>query len=194
MVDGLHGGGAHLLSFPATRRGLFSGRFAVMLPETRIHIALNVGGVLQNVVNYSFLECPPEEIQLAHGGLIDRWLPADLERDAFAATEGIEETLAIRLEFALVLEMDYELLVVEEVAHIELLGVVRDEPLDDAETHGGRTRQKGCDLLNASRLIVEILEPADNKVLLALDATFGGSACCVHPCSHRYSIGFRWTQ
>lgn len=181
MIDGLHGRGTHLLALAAARRGLFGGRLAVMLPETRIHIALNVYSILQNVVNDSFLECPPEEIQLAHCGLLDRGLPADLERDAFAATEGVKETLAIRLEFALVLEVDNELFVIEEVAHVELLGVVRNEPLDNAETHGGRACQKGCDLLNAPRLIVEILKPTYDEVLFALDATFGGRTCSVHP-------------
>lgn len=157
VIDRLHRRGAHLLAFAAARRGLFGGRLAVMLPETCIHIALNVGSVLENVGNDSFLECPPEEVQLTHSGFLDRRLSADLKRDAFTATEGIKETLAVGLEFTLVLEVHNELFVIEEVTDIELFGVVRDEPLDNAETHGSRTCQKRCNLLNASRLVVEIL-------------------------------------
>ena len=194
VIDCLHRRGTHLLALAATRRGLFGSRLAIMLPETRIHIALNIDSVLQNVVNDSFLECPPEEIQLTHGGLFDRWLSADLKRDAFAAAERIKETLAVCLEFALVLEMYNKLLIVEEIADIEFLGVVRDEPFNNTETDRCRASQKRRDLLNASRLVVEILEPTDDKVLLTLNAIFGCRTCCVHPCWHRYSIGFRWTQ
>lgn len=136
MIHGLHGGGAHLLAFPAARRGLFGRRLAVMLPEARIHIVFNLGGVLQNVVDDSFLKRPPEEVQLAHSGLLNCRLPADLERDAFATAEGIKETLAVGLELALVLEVDDELLVIQDVADVELFGVIRNEPLYDAETHG----------------------------------------------------------
>jgi hypothetical protein len=194
MIDGLHGGGAHLLALAAARWSLFGSRLAIMLPEARIHIDFDVGRVLQNVVNNSFLECPPEEIQLADSGLLDRGLAADLERDAFATTEGVEEALAVRLELAFVLEVDDELLIIEKIADIELLGVVRDEPLDNTETHGGGTCQKGSNLLNAPRLIIEILEPANNKLLFSLNTAFRSSTCGVHSCSHRYSIGFKWTQ
>lgn len=171
MINSLHRGGTHLLAFAPARWSLFGSGLAVVLAEARVHVALNVGGVLENVVNDAFLDGPPEEVQLAHRGLLDGRLPADLERDALTATEGVEETLAVRLELALVLEVDDELAAVQSVPDVVLFGVVRDEPLDDAEADGRRARQKGHDGLDTPGLVVEILQPADDEILLALDAT-----------------------
>ena len=178
MVDGLHGGGTHLLAFAATRRSLFGGGFAIMLAEARVHVALNIGGVLENVVNDTFLDGPPEEVQLAHRGLLDGRFPANLERNALAAAEWVEEALTVGFELALVLEVDDELAAVQRVPDVVLFGVVGDEPLDDAEADGCGARQKGHDGLDAPGLIVEILQPADDEILLALNAALERAPRC----------------
>ncbi len=190
MIDRLHGGLAHLLALAATRGRLLFGLLAVMLPETDIHIALNVGDMIGDVADHLFLNGPPEEVELANGGLLNGRLTAYLEVDAFATAEGIKESLAIGLEFALVMEMHHELArggrvtLHQGITDIELLGVVRDKPVNKAQTDGRCTGQYGHDLFQSPRLIVEVLEPADNEVLFALDAILEGLALrsIVHPC------------
>lgn len=170
MTDRLHSGCAHLLTL-ATPRGRFClGLLTVVLPEARVHVALNISGVLEDVGDYALLECPPEEVELTNSGLLDLGLTVDLERNALAAAERIKKTLAIRLELTLVLEVDNELFAVEEVGHVELLGVVGDEPLDYAETDRCAARQKWQNLVNAPRVIIELLQPLDDEVLFALNA------------------------
>lgn len=66
--------------------------------------------------------------------------------------------------------MDNELFAIEEVGHVELLGVVGDEPLDYAETDRCGARQEWQNLVNAPRVIIELLQPLDDEVLLALNA------------------------
>jgi len=97
-------------------------------------------------------------------------MTADLETDALATTEGVEQTLAISLELALVVEMDHELAGFVRVVDVEFLGIIRHEPVDQSQTHGRFTRQNRHNLLETTRLIVEILEPPDNEILLALNA------------------------
>lgn len=109
MIDGLHGGLAHLLALAATRECLLFGLLAVMLPETDIHVALNVGNMVGDVADHLFLNGPSEEVELADGGLLNGRLTADLKVDAFATAEGVKEALAVGLEFALVMEVHHEL-------------------------------------------------------------------------------------
>ncbi len=130
--------------------------------------------MLKDVRENALLDRPPEEVQLPDSGFIDGRGARDDETDTLAPTEGVKEFLAVSLEFALVLEVDNELALLQDVRNIELLGVVRDEPFDNAEADGGRAGQKGEDRLNASRLVVELLEPADDVVLLALNAVLEG--------------------
>ncbi len=189
MTDRLHGRGAHLLALAAARGGLGLGLLTVVLPETRIHIALNIGSVLQNVANNSFLKRPPEEVQLTHSGLLNLGLSVNLERNPLTAAERVKQTLAVGLQLTLVLEVNNELLAVQEVGHIELLGVVGDEPLYHAETNRCATRQKWQNLLNTSRVIVEVLEPFDDEVLLALNAALERLTRRIHSCSVRYFVG-----
>ncbi len=120
VIDGLHGGVAHLLAFTAASRGFLLGRLTVVLPETGVHVMLYFCGMLQNVADDIFLEGPPEEVQLAHGGLLNGRLTANLEADALAATEGVKQTLAVGLELAFVLEVYHELFVLQEVTDIVL--------------------------------------------------------------------------
>lgn len=142
MIDGLHGGLTHLLALAATRRRLLFGLLAVMLPETDIHIALNVGNMVGDVANHLFLNGPPEEVKLADGGLLNGRLTAHLEVDAFATTERVKETLTVGLEFALVMEMHHELArggrvtLHQGITDVELLGVVRDKPVNQTEADG----------------------------------------------------------
>ena len=147
MVDRLHRRMAHLLPLAASRRRLHLCLLAVMFPETHVHIALNVSRVRQNVADHALLNGPAEEVELAHRRLLDRRLAADLEADALTAAKRIKEALRIRLELTLVMKMDHELfgagLLCEGVADVELLGIIRDEPVDEAETHGARAGQNG---------------------------------------------------
>lgn len=165
-----------------------------MLPEARVHVGLYRGGILQNVLKNSLLNRPPEEVQLAHGGLLDGRGTGHDETDALTTAERIEQLLAVGLELTLVLEVDDELAFVQHVGYIELLGVVCHEPLDNTKTDGCRTIQKGHDRFDASRLVVELLEPTDNVVLFALNAVLEGVARGLHPCMRRHSGRFKWTQ
>ncbi len=192
MIDGLHGGLAHLLALATTSGCLLFGLLAVMLPETDIHIALNVYDMVGDVADHLFLNGPPEEVELTDGGLLNGRLTADLEVDAFATTEGVKETLAVGLEFALVMEVHHELArggritLHQGITDVEFLGVVRDEPVYKPQTDRRCTGQHRHDLLKPPRLIVEVLEPANNEVLFALDAIFEGltltAIAVVHPC------------
>ena len=136
MVDRFHRRMTHLLALPAARRCLHLRLLAIVLPETDIHITLNVGDVLQNIVDHPLLNGPTEKIQLAHCRLIYRRLAADLEADALPATEGIEETLGIGLELAFVVEVHHELAVLLHIADVELLRIIGHEPVDETETDG----------------------------------------------------------
>ena len=109
MIDRLHGRLAHLLALAATGGCLLFGLLAIMLPETDIHVALNVGDMVGDVVDHLFLNGPPEEVELAHRCLLNGRLTADLEVDSFTATERVKESLAVGLEFALVMEVHHEL-------------------------------------------------------------------------------------
>ena len=181
-IDRLGRGGRHLLALATSSRSLGLGLLAVVLPEARVHIRLNGRSVGQNVLQDALLDRPPEEVQLAHSGLLDGRGASNDEADPIAAAEGVEQLLAVGLELTLVLEVDDELALLQGIGDIELLGVVGHEPLNHAETHGGRAGQKGQDRLDTARLVVELLEPADNIVLFALDAVLEGVARGLHPC------------
>ncbi len=143
MTDRLHSGGAHLLTLAPPRRRFCLGFLTIVFPEARVHVVLNSGSVLQNVGHHALLDRPPEEVELTNSGLLDLGLSVHLERNALTATERIKQTLAVCFELALVLEVDNELFVIEEVGHIELFGIIGDEPLDHAETNRCGARQKG---------------------------------------------------
>lgn len=142
MIDGLHRRMTHFLALAAAGGCLVLRLLAVMLPETDIHVALNIGDVGQNVVDHAHLDGPTEEIQLADGGLFDGSLAANLEADALAAAEWIKESLGIGLEFALVVKMHHELAggvggcIGKWIAHVELFGIVGHEPVDETEAYG----------------------------------------------------------
>lgn len=78
------------------------------------------------------------------------------------------------------MEMHHELAILVQVTDIEFLGIVRDEPVDQPQTNGARTGQNRKHGLESPRLIVEILEPANNEVLFALDAILECLAGGVH--------------
>ncbi len=172
--NGLRRALAHLLALAATGGGLLLRLLAVMLPETHVHVLLDVSGVLHNIIYHALLNGPTEEVELAHGRLLNRGLPADLETDTLATTEGVEQALRVGLELAFVVEVHHEGALLQRVADVELLGVVRHEPVDQTETDGRLALQNGCDLLKAPRLVVEVLEPADDEILLALNAALQG--------------------
>lgn len=93
MIHRLHGRLTHLLALPPTGARLDLRVLAVMLPETDIHVALNVGDVVQNILDDTLLNRPAEEIELADRRLLNRRFAADLEADSFAPAEGIKQSL-----------------------------------------------------------------------------------------------------
>ena len=80
-----------------------------MFLETHIHITFDIRDMIQDILDNALLECPAEEVELAHGGLFDRCGAVYLETDPLSATKGIKEPLGIGLEFALVVEVHHEL-------------------------------------------------------------------------------------
>ena len=195
VIHRLHRRMTHLLALAPTGGCLDFGLLTVMFPETDIHIALNIGDVFQNILDNPLLYGPTEEIQLAHSGLLNRCLTANLEADAFATAKRIKEALGIRLEFALVMEVHHELAVLLGIRDIEFLGIIRDEPVYEAETDGAGTGEDRKDFLKSPRLIIEILEPADYEILFALDAVLECLTCGVHSFTRGKPYGgFRWTQ
>ena len=141
-----------------------------MFLETHIHIPLNLGDMIQDILDDTLLQSPAEEVQLADGGLFDGRRAADLEADTLTTAERIEEPLGICLEFALIMEMDHELRGILGIADVELFGIVGDEPVDQTKADGGCPGQDREDGLQPTRLVVEVLEPTDNEILFALDA------------------------
>ena len=186
MVDRLHRRMTHLLALPATRRRLGLRLLAIVLLETNIHITLNVSHVRNDVPDHAHLNRPAEEVELSHGGLLNRRLAADLETDALTATERIEEPLRIRFEFALVVEMNHKLtagvrrLIGQRITNIELLGIIGDEPVDETQTHRRCSCQNRQNLGQSPRLVVKLLEPADNEILFALNAVLQCLALRIH--------------
>ena len=143
---------------------------------------------------------------MADGGLFDGRRAADLEADALTTAEGVKEPLGIGLEFALVVEMHHELRGILGVADVKLLGIVGDEPVDQAKADGRCPGQNGEDGFQPTRLVVEVLEPTDNEILFALDAILdrmtGPNPCCCCYCycsnmrndvgTHLVLAGWRW--
>ncbi len=109
----------------------------------------------------------------------------NLEPDAFATAEWVEQSLAVCFELSLVMEMHHELTLYtfheERVAHVELLGIIGHEPVDESEADGARACQNRERFLESPRLIVEVLEPPHNEILFALDAVLEGLTTGVHP-------------
>ena len=97
------------------------------------------------------------------------------------------------------MKVDHELAILVKIADVVFLGIVRHEPVDEAQTHGAGAGQYRHHLFKTPRLIVEILEPADNEILFSLDAILGGlTSRGVHPLTvwwgmgldgHRVSVG-----
>ena len=79
------------------------------------------------------------------------------------------------------MEMYQELFFLLDITHVEFFGIVRDEPVDESETHGTRASQNREDLLQSPRLVIEILEPANDEILFALNAVLECLALGVHP-------------
>ena len=136
MVHSLECRLAHLLTLSAPRTRLRLRLCLVMFPETHIHICLYRGSIFRNIVNHTLLDGPTEKIQLAHRGFLNWRVTAHLKTDPFATAKGIKEPLRIRLELALVMEVNHELAILQRIKDVELLGVIRHEPIDKPQTHG----------------------------------------------------------
>ena len=100
MIHGFHGGFAHFLAFPTTRRrllGFDTCSLSVMLSETLIHVALNVGGVFENIPDYTLVDRPSKEIQLSDRCSVDGIFAANLEINPFTSAKRIEHLFRIGL-------------------------------------------------------------------------------------------------
>jgi hypothetical protein len=96
---------------------------------------------LLKVFNYAVLYAPPEEVQLGTGGR------EPLELDALRTAKGVEELLAVGLQLRLVVRVDEELLAIQDIRDIVLLGVVRHEPVDQPERNLGGAVEESDDFL-----------------------------------------------
>ncbi len=86
---------------------------------------------LQNVL----LDEPPEEVQLADSG-DERLHTARLKHDAFTTAERIKQSLRVRIQFALVVEIDKEMLAGMGERGVRLFGIVGDEIVDQTQADG----------------------------------------------------------
>ena len=111
----------------------------------------------------------------------ERLHAARLKHYAFATAKGVKETLAVGVEFALVMKIDEEVATVGSKGGVHFLGIIRDKVIDETQTDGGSALDDGHELLDGSRRRVEFLEPRDDVVLLTLDAILdGGRATFQH--------------
>jgi len=147
MVHRLHSRLAHLLALPASCCRSALRVLTVMLAEARVHVRLNRLLIQQDIAENTFLDRPTEEIQLADRSLLNRIVTTNLKTDTVAAAEWVKESFGIRLELALIMEVNHELAVVHRIGHIELLGIVRHEPVNKTETDRRSTAQNGQDFL-----------------------------------------------
>ena len=147
MIHRLHRRLAHLFALPAPcwRSALWI--LTVMLAEARVHVRLNRLLISQNVAKDALLDRPTEEIQLADRRLINGIMPTNLETNTVATTEWIKESFGIRLEFTLIMKVDHKLAIVHWIGHIELLGIVRHEPVNKTEADRRSAAQNGQDFL-----------------------------------------------
>ena len=133
MVDRFCRRSAHLLAFPAPGARLGLRFLAVMFLEADIHIPLNIGDMIQDILDDALFQGPAKEVQLTHSGLFDGCRTADLETDALATAKRVKETLGIGLEFALVVKMHHELRGLQGIAYVEFLGIVGDKPVNQTK-------------------------------------------------------------
>lgn len=102
------------------------------LSGTRIHRGLDFCEVHLYITQHALLKGPSEEIQLSHSRLKHR-IAVDLEHDSLAPAEGIEQFFTVCLQLRLVVCIHKELLIIENVGNVVLLGVVCDKPVDEAQ-------------------------------------------------------------
>lgn len=74
----------------------------------------------------------------------------------------------------LVVHVDEELLAVQNVGGVVLLGVVCHEPVNQTQRDHGGALEELHDLLSVRVLSVEALEAADNQLLLTMNLTAAG--------------------
>ena len=151
-----------------------------MLFQRLIHIRLNRLSMLQHVLENLLFDKPAKEVELSHRrhkGLD----AACLKHNTLAATEGVEETLAVGIEFPLVMKVNEKVPAARGKGCIHLLGVIRNEIVDESKTDGRDALDDGNELFQSSGHRVEFLKPRDDVVLLALNAILdGGRAALQH--------------
>lgn len=104
-------------------------------------------GVLEHVV----VDSPTEETELSDGGF--EFEAVEFECDASVATERVEEAFGVRLQHTLVALMYVEGCVFDVVDDVVNLSVVCDEPIDEAEGHGG-----ACWIVSGVDDVVDLVE------------------------------------
>ena len=103
----------------------------------RIHLRLYRLKMRLEILNDLLLNGPSEEVQLAHCRDKGRDTRS-AEHDTLPPAKGIKELLAVRLQLALVIHVDHELLATQEIADRVALSVVRHEPIYQSQTDGRR--------------------------------------------------------
>lgn len=86
-----------------------------------------------HIVDDLGLQCPSEKVQLSNRGH-ELLMVGNCKHDALTAAVRVKILLGVRLELALVAEIDEELLAVKGVTDEAFSAVFRDKPVNDAQT------------------------------------------------------------
>ena len=127
-----------------------------MVLERLVHVRFDRITMGDHVFQNFLFDEPPKEVELADGR--DEGLDAaGLEHDPLPATEGIEQPLAVGVEFPLVVKVDEKMLSGSHEGGIHLLSVVGDKVVDKTQTDGGGSVDDRKELLKIAALGVEFL-------------------------------------
>lgn len=139
-----------------------------MFFESCVHIPLNRLAIDRDVLQNVLLDRPAKEVELTdsrHKLL----MAACLKQDALPSAKRVKKTFGIRIQFALIVEIDKELALPHKIRRIVLLGVVCDEVIHKSKTYGGLALQNRHESIEMSRMHVELLQPSNDQILFALN-------------------------
>jgi len=158
-----------------------------ILSHLGVHFSLYGRRIEAEIIKHSLFQSPAEEVQLSNSCEKGR-LSRNLEVDSLAPAEGIKELLAVRLQLALVICVDEELLSFKDIGCVVCLGIVGDEPVNEAEGEGGRTEENRENLGDIRTLCIKTLETLYNEFLLAVDLSTASLRIGIKP-NHVFLVG-----
>jgi len=139
-----------------------------ILAHLGVHFSLYGCRIETKIIQDSLLQSPAEEVQFSNGRE-ERRLTGHLEVNTLTTAEGIKEFLTVRLQLTLVVRVDEELLPFKDICCVMCLGIIGDEPVNEAEGESGRAEENGENLGDIRTLSVEALKTLYNELLLAVD-------------------------